>query len=83
MLRTIYKMAYDGKPEGFSNAEFPNDFLGTFEVVGEIEHDNWSEEFVGIRKEDGKKYIVSGVEKGIGVGYSIIELEATTDGGKR
>jgi len=81
-IRKIYQRAYDGKPEGFSSVELPNAFLGTFKVLQQLEEDAWTEQFIGVREEDNKLYMVSGdevtgrcsPEQG-GIRYSIVELE--------
>ena len=57
-----------------------NRYLGTFEVVQVISDDMYSEEFIGIRQEDLKLYLVKGKEvcgMGGGTRYSIVELSLT------
>ena len=80
--KKIYQRVYDGKPAGFSSDKLPNELLGTFEIIQQISEDFYSEQFIGRRKEDGKKYLVEGVEvsgmfnpENGGVRYSIKELK--------
>jgi hypothetical protein len=60
--RKIYLRVYDGKPVGYSDEKLRNEFLGTFAVEQVMFEDMYSEEFIGKRKEDGKHYIVTGIE---------------------
>lgn len=82
LQKQIYKRVYDGEEHGFSDETRPNELLGTFEVTQQIDEDSYSERFIGIRQEDGKRYLVDGREvsgmynpKNGGVRYSIQELE--------
>lgn len=60
-MREIYKRVYDA-PVDKDGKEKPNELLGTFEVLQQISEDMYEEQFIGIRKEDGKKYLVTGTE---------------------
>lgn len=60
-MKTIYKRQYDN-PLKEDGTEKENELLGTFEVTKQIFEDSYSEEFIGIRQEDGKKYLVRGDE---------------------
>ena len=74
--KRIYKRIYD---QDYNNdgTMRPNHYLGTFDVIQQVSEDVYSEEFIGIRKEDNKKYLVKGMEVsgiGGGISYSITEL---------
>ena len=56
----IYRHFYD-EPQEPKGKGKPNDYLGEFEIV-EGDARGYSFEFVGVRKEDGKKYKVFGQE---------------------
>jgi len=74
--RRIYWMNYD-RDHNDDGSMRKNEYLGTFTVEQQISEDTYSEEFIGIRNEDSKKYLVKGSERsGIGGGtrYSINEI---------
>ncbi len=80
--RLIYKRRYDGKPEGYSDENLKNECLGEFKVEQIILEDFYAEEFIGMKKDDGKRYLVKGKEvSGMhnpsngGISYSIIEIQ--------
>lgn len=59
--KKIYTRIYDNpKKEDGSNK--PSSFLGTFKVEKQISKGLYSEEFIGKREEDNKRYLVRGVE---------------------
>lgn len=77
----VYSRIYDGEKAGFSDDSRPNSLLGTFTIEQQLTEDMYSEQFIGIRKEDGKRYLVDGREvsgmynpKMGGMRYSITEL---------
>lgn len=61
MEKAIYKRNYDN-PKNLDGIDKPNELLGTFEIEKQISEDSYAEKFIGIRKEDGKRYLVQGIE---------------------
>lgn len=61
MIEKIYRHFYDNSKDSNGN-EKPNEYLGEFEVVEGRGITGYSFDFIGIKKEDGKRYKVFGME---------------------
>ena len=76
-MKEIYKRVYDN-PKNEDGTDKENELLGTFDITQQIFEDSYSEQFIGTRQEDGKKYLVEGKEVSFangGIRYSITELK--------
>ena len=59
--KEIYERIYDN-PKNKDGSMKSNRLLGIFRIEKQIMEDFYAEEFIGKRQEDGKQYLVKGIE---------------------